>query len=131
MGDRKDGDARLPRRCSIERAHVQRLALEPTPEPRRREKTVDPHSELASILFRVELLEVERANSCHRRLLDPSNECLEVQILTLGPCRGEERRDENVLATLDRIRGDADEREQACRRRAHPLAKELGVLAEL
>src|SRR5213593_2923741 len=130
MRDREDRDAWLARRRAEECADVERLALQPAGEPGRSDETVDPQREVLAILRRIELLDVERTDPSHRRLLDLIHEGLKVEVLPRGPGGGEECREEDVLAALHRIRRDSDEREEARRGRRNAFAEELGVLAQ-
>ena len=119
--------ARLARRRPQERADLERLALEPGREARRREQVVEAHRERETLLRRVERLEVHDADLRDGGRLNPGDQGGEVEVLALLPRRCEDRRDEDVLAALQRIGVDAGEREKPCRRRGDPLAQGLFV----
>src|SRR6266516_2299107 len=101
MRDRDDRDARLAALGAQQLPNVERHALEPRVESRRREKVVHPHRELGAILRRIKGLEVERADARHRRPLDLRDESREIEVLARAPGPGEEIREEDVFATLD------------------------------
>ena len=97
-------------------------------KPARRQQAVQPHRELEPILLREERVEVERAYPRHRRALDFADNPFNRQIAPRAPRVPQQRRDERVLAALERIGVEADERQQAGRGRADSLAKRVGVV---
>ena len=112
-------------------ADVERLALQPGLEARRRQQVVEPHRELEALLRREERIHGEHADLLQRRLLDVADQAGEVEVAPVLPGVVEKRRDTRMCSRL--VSGSASmpsEREQARGRGLHALAVELGVVAE-
>src|SRR3954463_12057353 len=131
MRDRHDRDTRLALGRAEQRRDIQRRALEPRRETRRRDEVVDRKRELLPLLLRVEGLEVHDADAPDGWLLDLRDERREVEALPQGPCVREDGGEQHVLAALDRIGVDADEAEQTRDGRADALAQQLAVITHL
>src|SRR5688572_30327756 len=129
MRDRDDRDAGLAALRAQQLSRIERHALEPRVEAGRGEEVVHLHGELRALFRWIEGLEIERADGRHWRLLYLGDERAEVEPLALAPGFREEVRDQDVLAALDRIRGDAKKAEDAARRRGHAITQELAVIA--
>ena len=112
----------LPASLRRSAADVERVALQPELEAGRGEQVVERQRELEAVLLREEGVEVEHADLGERRLLDLRDQRGEVERLALGPRRAEDAREQDVLAALDRVGVDAEERQQARRDGADLLA---------
>ena len=66
----------------------------------------------------------------HRRLLDLLDQRGEVEVLPVLPGVAEDRREQDVLAALDRVGVDAEQAEQAGRGRGDALAEQLAVVED-
>ena len=125
--DRENGDPRFSFFRPKKAADVERRPVEPRVEPGRREERVVRDRELEALFLREERLEAEDAELVERRVLNAQHEPGEVEVLALGPRVMEDRRDEDVLAALARLRADADEAEEARRDLRDALAQRLRV----
>ena len=74
-----------------------------------------------AVLRREEGLEVEHADALERRALHAADQLGEIEVAALAPGRLEHAREQDVLAAAQRIRLDAEQREQARGRRGHAL----------
>ena len=106
--DRDDGDARLALGREQQALDVERLALEPHAEAGRGEQVVHRHRELEPVLGGIEGLDVEHADLVERRLLDGADQAREVERVAAAPGGVDDRGQQDVLAALERIGGDAD-----------------------
>ena len=125
--DREDRDARLAGVAAQQLADVERHALHPELEAGRGEQVVERQRELEAILLRVERVEVEHADLGERRLLDLGDQRGDVERLAVGPGGAEDAREQDVLAALDRVGVDPEQRQQAGRDRADLIAHGLRV----
>jgi hypothetical protein len=133
VGDRDDRDAR-PAIAGMQQAlQIERLTLEPGTEAGRGEQVVDGHRQAEAILGRVESLEVEHAHLLEGRLLDRADQAGEVERAALAPGSVEDGGQQDVLAALQRVGGNADQPEQPGDHAAHPFAQRgrLGGRASL
>ena len=85
VGDRDDREPRLVLRRVQQPLHVERFAVEPTGERRRREQVVQPHAELEAILRGEEAVEIDDADAFERRLLDLVNQPARSRIAPFAP----------------------------------------------
>ncbi len=125
--DREDRDAGLAGVAAQQLAHVERHALHPELEARRGEQVVERQRQLEAILLRVERVEIEHADLGERRLLDLGDERGDVERLAVGPRGAQDAREQDVLAALDRVGVDPEQRQQAGRDRADLIAHGLRV----
>jgi hypothetical protein len=129
--NRDDRDAR-PAFGGVEQAlDVECFAVQPGLEPRRGEQAVDAQREIGAVFRGIEALEIEHADAVEGRLLDGLDDRGEVRALPLAPGRIEDRREQDVLAALDRVRLDAEQREQARHRGADAVLECRGVAQRL
>src|SRR5215217_9647362 len=103
MRNRKDREARLARLGVKKLLNVERLAFHPACETRRREKVVERHRELETIVSREERIKIHHSDLREWRRLDFLNEGRDVEIAPVGPLLLENIREENVFATAHRI----------------------------
>ena len=127
--DGDDRDARPPALAVQQRLHVDRVAAQPEVEARRGEQVVDGHRQAEAVLGREERLQVEDADARRPRVLDARDERRQVEALALRPGVLQDRREQDVLAALHRVAGDADQRQQPRRRGRDRVAQALGVVA--
>src|SRR6185503_575979 len=128
MRDRNDRDAGLAALRPQELPDIERDPFEPRVEARGGKQVVHPHRELFAVLRRIERLDVQCSDLRHRRLLDLTDEHFQVQVFAGAPRAREEVREKDVLATLDRVGGDAKQTEDAARCRRDAVSKKLAVL---
>src|SRR3954469_25414461 len=130
MRDGDDRDARFPFGRAKQRGHVEGHALEPRREAGRRDEVVHRERELLPFLLRIERFDVEHADAPDRWLLDLADEGRDVEVSTLRPRVREDRRQQDVLAALDRVGLDADKTQEARDGRDDAFAQELAILAQ-
>ena len=106
---------------------VECFALEPGFEARRRDQAIHPQREFHPLLRRVEALDVEHAHLVERGLLHGLDDRGEVGALALAPHGVQDRREQDVLAALERVRIDAEQSEQAGNCRANAFLECGGV----
>jgi hypothetical protein len=133
LGEVRERDDREPRPARVgpeERIERERLAREPRLEARRGEQLVHPEREREPLARGQERLEVHRPDARDGRPLEVRDEGREVVVPPRPPGRGEERRDQDVLAAPERIGVDAGEREEAGGRGLDPVADEVAVVED-
>ena len=106
---------------------VERIALEPRLERRRREEVVELAGEREAILRREERLELERADAREGRLLERADQARQVELRAALPGLADDAREQDVLAAPERIGVAAEEREQPRDRGLRALAERVGV----
>ena len=89
-------------------------------KPGRGEQVVDLHREREPVGRLVERLDVDHADRRERRRLDLGDQRRQVERLALLPGAGQDRREQDVLAALDRVGVDPDQAEDARRRWRRP-----------
>ena len=94
------------------------------------EQVVEAHRQLEALLRRIEGFEIQHADPRDRRRPDLLDERWQIEVAARAPGRVEDRGDQDVLAALDGIGRDAEEREQAGGDAADAVAKQLGVVAD-
>ncbi len=121
----------LPCRRVEQALDVERLALHPRAEPRRGQQVVERHRELEPLGRREERLEIHDADLLHGRCLNQLNQRGDVEVTSLPPRGVHDRREQDVLAALDRVGVDAQQSQQARRGRRDPFAHQVGVAEEV
>ncbi len=121
------GAARLAVGGEEQSLRVERLALAPGCERRRGDERVQREGELRPIGRREELVDLEDAQLADRRRLDLADQRAEVEVPARTPGVLDQVREEDVLATRERVGGDPDEREEAGHRALDLVAQRLRV----
>ncbi len=96
---------------------------------RRGQQVVQPHGQAEAVLGREEGFEVHDPDAGDAGRLDPGDQARQIEVLSARPGGGQQRRDQDVLAALQRVGVDAQQRQQAGDRGGDPLAQDLLVFA--
>src|SRR3990172_6002840 len=103
MRDREDSRPWPPVDPVEKTLDVERLALPPGGEGRRRQETIQPRREGEAIFFGVKALEVKRPQLLKRRGLDRSQKALEACVSSAAPGAVQNGREKHVLPAPPRI----------------------------
>jgi hypothetical protein len=114
-------------RSASERWAIEKIAMRGFPAGVRSQQVVEAHREREALLRRKERLEIHDADLRDRWRLDPRDQGGEVEVFPFPPGRRQNRRDQDVLAALERIGVHAGQSEQTRRRRGHALAQRFLV----
>ncbi len=106
--------------------HVEGDAAEPGLKRRARDEPVELHREGLALLRREEVLEVEDPEAVEGGRVDELDEGRQVERLSAGPRVGQEVREQDVLARLQRVGVDVDQRQDGADDAGHELALVLG-----
>ncbi len=121
----------LPAGSEQQALDIQRLAAQPSCEAGRGEQVVDRHRELQPLLRGIERLQIEGAHFVDRRFLDRGDQARHVETGALAPRVLEDRRQQHMIATVDRVRVAIQQRQQAGDDCGDPLAQRGSVLKQL
>ncbi len=106
---------------------IERGALAPDREGRRRDERVQLQSERGALLRREERIELEHAELAERGRLDLADQPAEIEVSPAAPSMLDEVREKHVLATRERFGLESDEAEEARHRALDLVAERLGL----
>ena len=112
MRNRDDGDARLAFRREQQRLRIQRITARPRGKTGRGQQAVDGQGQRLPVFGRVKGLQVQCAQLLHGRPLHGIDEPRQVQVATGLPRLRHQGRQQNVLAALQRVALDTQQRQQ-------------------
>ena len=127
MRDRQDRNPRLAFRGPEQARDVEGLSFHPGREARRGQEVVQGHGQLETLLRREEGVDVQHTELLERRILDGADQLGQVEVAAFVPGVLDDVREQDRFTALDRIRIDAEQREQPGDASLDLLADGFGV----